>query len=165
MGVVVRVCRRTSGVEFVMKLAKSSHQKLESFFREFTNDENFRLPVIHFYVGKFTRVFTAVVKVHGITFGRHIYIMPSFVELNRSNQLKLPEKLVAHEITHTLQYRREGFLKFFYKYLTSFWGNLRKQPDWSIMSRQEAYLDIPFEIEARKVAEKFVEWNAEKIRT
>ena len=142
-----------------MKLAKSSHQKLETFFREYLNDESFRLPAIHFYVGKFTRVFTAIVKVHGITFGRRIYIMPSFVGLNRANKLKLPEGLVAHEITHTLQYKREGFVKFFYKYLTSFWRNLRKMKSWDIISRQEAYLEIPFEIEAREVAERFVEWN------
>lgn len=142
-----------------MKLAESSHQKLETFFREYLNDESFRLPVIHFYIGNFTRIFTAIIKVHGITFGRRIYIMPSFVALNRFNHLKLPESLVAHEITHTLQYRREGFLMFFYKYLTSFWRNLRKRKSWDIVSRQKAYLEIPFEIEAREVAEKFVEWN------
>ncbi len=143
----------------LMKLAKSSHQTLETFFREFLGNENFDLPVIHFYVGKLTRIFTSIIKVHGITFGRRIYIMPSFVALNRNNQLKLPENLVAHEITHTLQYKREGFFRFFYKYLMSFWRNLQKQPDWSVMSRQEAYLQIPFEIEAREIADKFVEWN------
>lgn len=142
-----------------MKLAKSSHQKLETFFREYLNDESFHLPVIHFYIGKFTRIFTAIVKVHGITFGRRIYIMPSFVVLNHANNLKLPEGLVAHEITHTLQYKREGFVRFFYKYLTSFWRNLRKIKKWDIISRQEAYLEIPFEIEAREVAERFIEWN------
>ncbi len=145
-----------------MKLAKSSHQKLEAFFREYLNDESFRLPVIHFYIGKFTRIFTAIVKVHGITFGRRIYIMPSFVMLNSANKLKLPEGLAAHEVTHTLQYKREGFFKFFYKYLTSFWRNLRKRKSWDIISRQEAYLEIPFEIEAREVAEKFIEWSAGK---
>lgn len=145
-----------------MKLAQSSHQKLEMFFREYLNDESFRLPVIHFYVGKFTKIFTAIVKVHGITFGRRIYIMPTFVALNRENNLSLPEKLVAHEITHTLQYKREGFFMFFYKYLKSFSANLRNKKSWDINSRQEAYLEIPFEIEARETAEKFVEWNNEK---
>ena len=149
-----------------MKLAKSSHQKLETFFREYLDDESFRLPVINFYVGKFTQIFTSIIKVHGITFGRRIYIMPSFVALNRREQLKLPENLVAHEITHTLQYEREGFFVFFYKYLKSFSGNLRKKQGWDIDARQEAYLEIPFEIEAREVAEKFVEWNrkSEKVK-
>ncbi len=142
-----------------MKLALTSHQKLELFFREYLDDENFRLPVIHFYVGKFTRIFTAIVKVHGITFGRRIYIMPAFVSLNNANNLKLPEKLVAHEITHTLQYKREGFFGFFFKYLKSFIGNLLKKKSWDIDSRQDAYLEIPFEIEAREVADRFVEWN------
>jgi hypothetical protein len=82
--------------------------------------------------------------------------------LNSANKLKLPEGLAAHEVTHTLQYKREGFFKFFYKYLTSFWRNLRKRKSWDIISRQEAYLEIPFEIEAREVAEKFIEWSAGK---
>ena len=142
-----------------MKLAKSSHQKLETFYREFLNDEDFQLPVINFYVGRFTRIFTSFVKVHGITFGRRIFIMPDLVELNSSHQLKLPEKLVAHEIAHTLQYEREGFLIFFYKYLKSFLANMQKKEGWDIVSRQEAYLEIPFEVEARGAADKFVEWN------
>ncbi|MBA2494420.1 MAG: hypothetical protein H0V31_06960 [Acidobacteria bacterium] len=142
-----------------MKLATSSHQKLETFFRELLNDETFRLPVIHFYVGKFTRFFTWIVKVHGITFGCRIYIMPKFLSLNENNQLTLPLKLAAHEITHALQYKREGFIKFFYKYLKSFCGNLRRKKSWDIISRQESYLEIPFEVEAREVSDKFVEWN------
>lgn len=142
-----------------MKLAATSHQKLEAFFREYLNDESFRLPAIYFYAGKFTKLFTTLISVHGITFGRRIFITPKFLSLNQSNFLKLPEELVAHEITHTLQYRREGFVGFFYKYLTSFRRNLQKKERWNVESRHEAYLDIPFEIEARATAAKFVEWN------
>ena len=144
-----------------MKLADTSHQRLEAFFREYLNDEDFRLPVIYFYVGKFTGILTNLISVHGITFGSRIFIKPVLISLNRNNLPKLPEDLVAHEITHVLQYRREGFLKFFYKYLTSYWRNLRQKKNWNAFSRQEAYLEIPFEIEARRAAEKFIEWNGE----
>lgn len=142
-----------------MKLAETSHRKLESFFREYLNEENFRLPVIHFYIGKPTNFLTALISVHGITFGRRIFIAPKFLSLNQNKLLKLPEELVVHEITHALQYKREGFVRFFYKYLTSFWRNLKKKEKWDGDSRQEAYLDIPFEIEARAAAAKFVKWN------
>ncbi len=142
-----------------MKLAPSSHQKLETFFREHLNDEDFHLPMIHLYVGKITRIFTTVLKLHGITFGRRIFILPKFLITNQENLFTLPEKLVAHEVTHVVQYRREGFFQFFYKYLTNFWKNLWTKEKWDFDSRQEAYLEIPFEIEAREVANKFVEWN------
>jgi len=145
---------------YEMKLAETSHRKLESFFREYLDDKEFRLPVIHFHVGKPTNFLTAFISVHGITFGRRIFIAPKLLSFNQNNFLMLPEDLVAHEITHALQYKREGFARFFYKYLVSFWRNLQKKEKWDGASRQQAYLDIPFEIEARAVAAKFVEWNS-----
>lgn len=143
-----------------MKLAESSHRKLEAFFREYLNDEKFHLPQTYFYIGKLTNILTAVISVHGITFGRRIFITPRLLSFDRNNLLKLPDDLVAHEITHVLQYRREGSIRFFYKYLTSFLRNLRKRGKWDAVSRQNAYLEIPFEVEARQVAAEFVEWNS-----
>lgn len=142
-----------------MKLADTSHRKLEEFFREYLGDEHFRLPVIYFYVGGFTKILTKVVGVHGITFGRRIFIKPQIVSLNRNNLRRLPEDLAAHEITHVLQYQRTGFVGFFYRYLSDYWKNLRKKKKWDGDSRHQAYLDIPFEIEARRVAAQFVEWR------
>ena len=143
-----------------MKLADSSHQRLEAFFREHLNDADFRLPAINFYVGIFTKILTNLISVHGITFGKRIFIAPKHLSLNQNNFLKLPEDLIAHEITHTLQYRREGFVKFFYKYLLSYRRNLCAKKKWNAAARQEAYLEIPYEIEARATAARFVEWNS-----
>ncbi len=145
-----------------MKLAENSHRKLELFFREYLNDENFELPMIDLYVGKFSSFLTAAISVHGITLGRRIFITSKLLTLNQNNFLKLPENLVAHEITHVLQYREEGFAKFFYKYLTNYWKNLRGKKKWDADARHEAYLAIPFEIEARKIAAEFVEWNEKR---
>ncbi len=147
-----------------MKLAENTHRRLELFFKQYLNDENFELPIINFYVGKFARLLTSAINVHGITFGRRIFITSNLLTLNQNNYLKLPENLVAHEITHVIQYCKEGFLKFFYKYLTSYWRNLREKKKWDADARHEAYLEIPFEIEARVVAAKFVEWS-EKLKT
>ena len=58
-----------------MKLAVSSHQKLELFFREYLNDEKFNLPKIHFYAGHITQLITKIINVQGITFGRRIFIL------------------------------------------------------------------------------------------
>ena len=117
------------------------------------------MPKIHFYAGNITQLLTKIINVQGITFGRRIFILRKFVALNQENFLTLPQKLAVHEITHVIQYRREGFVRFFYKYLTNFWKNLRTKEKWDVISRHEAYLEIPFEVEAREVADKFVEWS------
>ena len=147
-----------------MKLADSSHERLEAFFREYLDDADFCLPAIDLHIGVFTKVFTDLISVHGITLGSRIFIKPTLLSLNRNNLPKLPEDLVAHEIAHVLQYKREGFIRFFYKYLTSYFGNLRKKKNWSGYSRHQSYLEIPFEIEARATAEKFTEWNNKRMR-
>ncbi len=141
-----------------MKLAESSRLKLEEFFRQTLNDEHLRLPAIYFYAGKFSAALTLLLRIHGITIGKRIFITPKFV-VRAGTKRKINLELAAHEIAHVLQFQREGFLSFFYKYSTSFLKNMRKQDDWDAASRQSAYLDIPFEIEARSVAAKFVEWN------
>lgn len=145
-----------------MQLAESSRRKIEEFYREFTGDETFRLPRIHFYVGRFSHFFTTLISVSGITFGRRIFILPQHLSLNRQNQKKLPEVLVVHEIAHVLQYRREGFIRFFYKYLRDYLRNLPRNEKWSPDVRRQAYLNIPFEIEARRAGEEYLAWKDKK---
>jgi len=142
-----------------MKLAESSHDKLQTFFREVLGEENFKLPVVNFYAGRFSRIFTLVLKIHGITFGRRIFIMPDLISTDFENRRRLPLELAAHEIVHVLQYKKDGFAKFFYKYLSSYWKNLRAEKYWDSVARQQAYRDIPYEREARKIAAEFVVWN------
>ena len=148
-----------------MKLAESSHDKLQTFFREVLGEENFKLPVVNFYAGRFSRIFTLVLKIHGITFGRRIFIMPDLISTDFENRRRLPLELAAHEIVHVLQYKKDGFAKFFYKYLSSYWKNLRAEKNWDSDARQQAYRDIPYEREARKIAAEFVQWNRNKKST
>lgn len=141
-----------------MKLAERSHQKLERFFKEHFKDEDFKLPPIYFYIGGFTKYFTKIIQVQGITLGKRIYVFPELIKTTSNNEPKLPERLAVHEIAHVLQYRKYGFAKFLYYYLKSFWKNLKTQEKWDLMSRQQAYLDIPFEVEARKIEHSFIMW-------
>lgn len=142
-----------------MKLAESSARKLEEFFREYLNDEEFVLPPIFFYTGRVSKLITHALKIHGITIGARIFILPELVSLNSKNKPSLPESLVAHEIAHVLQYKREGFFKFLYKYLRDYRRNLKKESQLDFASRHRAYLNIPFEIEARETAENFCNRN------
>jgi len=142
-----------------MKLGAKSHRKIEEFFREHLGEEDFRLPEIYFYGGKFTNYLTSFLKIEGITIGKRIYIFPDNFWVSENQKLRLGEELVVHEITHVLQYRREGFFKFLWLYLKSYLSNLRRKKKWDLMARSEAYFEIPFEIEARKTASKFVIWS------
>lgn len=54
--------------------------------------------------------------------------------------------LLAHELAHCEQYRRLGTWRFRARYG---WAYARNR--WRGMSAQEAYLQIPFEIEAREI--------------
>jgi hypothetical protein len=145
-----------------MKLSEKSRQKIEMFFREYLRDQNFRLPEVRFYAGKFSRHFTRVLKVQGITFGRRVLILPELVWKSEGNRHRLDEEIVVHEITHVLQYRREGFGRFLWKYLRDYRKNLRKAGERNFNTRLEAYLMIPFEIEARQTAADFVAWSKNK---
>lgn len=142
-----------------MKLAEESYLKLEEFFRVILYEKEFRLPTIYFHAGRFSRILTGALKIHGITIGKNIFVTPKFVSPAGNNRRKVHVELAAHEIAHVLQFKREGFVRFFYKYLTSYLQNLRRQKNWNAAARQQAYLDIPFEIEARATAARFVEWN------
>lgn len=148
-----------------MKLAESSKRNLQIFFREILADENFNLPAINFYAGKFSGIFTSVLQVHGITFGRHVFIQPDLIKKDFENRRTISGELAAHEIAHVLQYRKEGFVKFFYAYLKNYRQNLRAKPNWNAVSKHEAYREIPFEREAREIAAAFVEWNQNKKST
>jgi len=145
-----------------MKLGAKSHKKIEEFFREYLDEADFRLPEIYFYGGKFTNYLTSFLKIEGITVGKRIYIFPENFWVSENQKIRLGEELVVHEITHVLQYRREGFFRFLWLYFKCYWLNLRKKKKWDLMARAQAYFDIPFEIEARQAASKFVLWSKKR---
>ena len=142
-----------------MKLSDKSHKKIEDFFREYLDKEDFRLPEIRFYGGKLTHFLTSALKIEGLAVGRRIYIFPKNFWLSENRKLRLDEELVVHEITHVLQYGREGFFRFLRLYVKSYYANLRKKERRDLQARTQAYLEIPFEIEARQAASKFAAWS------
>lgn len=144
-----------------MKLAPDSHAKFEMFFREFYGDERFKLPVVHFYAGNFSKLLTRTLRIFGITIGSRIFIKSDFLSRTGDERRTIHTELAAHEIAHVVQYQRDGWAKFFYKYFGSYRRNL-KNKKWSAAARLEAYLAIPYEIEAREIAACFIEWNRKK---
>ncbi|MGF1469475.1 MAG: DUF4157 domain-containing protein [Sandaracinaceae bacterium] len=79
----------------------------------------------------------------GITLGTEVFV-PKRV-YGRAGEL--PLDLVAHEVAHVAQYLRDGTLPFVARYLLAFArGRARGLTD------RQAYLAIPYEVEARRVA-------------
>lgn len=141
-----------------MKLSRELHSQLENFFREFFDDENLRLPEIEIFCHRGARFVTKLISVHGITFRRFIFIKPDLISRSPEMKLCISKNLLAHEATHVVQYQKLGTLKFLYRYFKSYFVNLRGGKDWNFNSRMMAYLDIPFEEEARVCGANFVEW-------
>ena len=77
---------------------------------------------------------------------------------NSDNQICLSKKLLVHEITHVLQYQKEGFFGFLVNYFKEYLTGIKRRKKWDSISRMYAYLDIPHEIEARDSASKFIKW-------
>ena len=145
-----------------MKLSGSSHEKLQQFFRVHFGDDSFTLPKIRFYSGKATNFVTRRFRIDGITFGRRVYIQPERIRKEGPKKLRISGALAVHEIAHVLQYRRDGFIRFLVKYLTNYRRNLKDSATKDENARLQAYLDIGYEIEARRAASEYVRWSAER---
>jgi len=78
--------------------------------------------------------------VAGVTIGKNIYY--------RYHKELVPERLRRHEKEHVKQYQQNGIIKFLFCYFFEYIKNLIKY-----RSHKKAYLNISYEIEARK-AEK-----------
>lgn len=142
-----------------MRLSTATHQQLEEFFREYFADEKLKLPAIEIYHRRGAGIVTKITSVLAITFGRFVFVKPDLICRNDENLLCISRELLVHETTHVLQYRKLGWVKFFYTYLKEYRSNLRSKQKRDLLARAEAYLEIPHEIEARACAAEFLKWR------
>lgn len=141
-----------------MKISRDLHRKIENYFRFYFKDETIKLPEVEIFVRRGAWLFSRLFIVNGITFGRRIFIRPELIKRSADNRLMISKNLLVHELTHTIQYQKEGFFGFLFNYFKAYFTNLRKKRKWDIYSRAESYLEIPHEIEARDSAARFIEW-------
>ena len=142
-----------------MKLAEQSRRKIEDFFRDHLADDQFKLPEILFYGGRWTHWLTSYFRIEGVTIGRRIFILPANFWFCERNLRRADEELIVHEIAHVLQYRREGYCRFLWNYLQSYRANLRAHARRDAAAKAQAYYEIPYEIEARRIAARYVDWS------
>lgn len=144
----------------MMKLAASSHARIETFLREHLQDPELQLPPITISHGCVARWLTETFKVGAITIGRHVFISPRHVKHVAEGRRELPGWLVTHEAVHVLQYENEGFVRFLYTYLQEYWQLLRASGRWDPAARTAAYLAIAKECAAREAEHAYHAWAA-----
>lgn len=71
-----------------------------------------------------------------------ITLYPFVIFRHRKGQV--PRETLKHEMIHVKQVRKIGWLKFYFTYLKYFAENLWHFKSWTL-----AYMEIPYEVEAR----------------
>lgn len=141
-----------------MKLNPDLHSELENFFRYYYDDDSLKLPQIEIYARRGSKLVTKLLAVHGVTFGRHVFVRPRLTKRNKSDRLCVSKMLLAHEATHVLQYQREGFFRFLTAYFKDYYRGMRRKKKWNSTAHFQAYFELPHEVEARDAAARFIEW-------
>lgn len=141
-----------------MKLSPGTHQTFEKFFRRFFDDDDLKLPKSEIHIKTGAKVITGVLGVDGITLGRHIFIRPKLSESITKTSFKVGKNLLAHELTHVVQYHKLGFSGFLIGYVSEYYSALKRKRRLDRTSRLEAYLEISHEVEARRAAHIFTRW-------
>ena len=82
-------------------------------------------------------------RASGVTLGDEVYLRAEYFDTHR----RVPLDLVAHEVAHIAQFRRDGTVPFLSRYLYHYARGIARG-----MSDRRAYRAIDYEREARQVA-------------
>lgn len=143
-----------------MNLSSSARAELEEFFREFCEDEHFRLPPVKVHAGRAVAWLTGRAGIDAITLGRHVLVAPRHLRRGDGGERALAGRLLAHEIAHLLQAERAGLLPFLFAYLREYLSGMRRASRWDAAAHWRAYSEISFEREARAAERAYEVWRA-----
>lgn len=145
-----------------MQLTAEARAHLESFFRAHLCDEQLTLPAVSIHTGPFARVLTRTFSIGAITFGRHVFVAPTFLPSSLAAHRLLPGWLLAHEVMHVLQYERAGMTRFLSAYLREYARALKREPRLNGAAHWSAYRAITHEAEAYTAEAAYRAW-AERV--
>ncbi|QUV86520.1 DUF4157 domain-containing protein [Chloracidobacterium aggregatum] len=119
------------------RLPAATCRQLQPFFPELDlgRDVLWRVDGLPWWVRRL-----AVVPPVAITFGFLVWVVPGWYAPGTPAGLEL----IAHELTHVVQYRRHGYFGFTLRYGLEFLANILRGD-----SLAHAYENITFEVEAR----------------
>lgn len=150
-----------------MLLAAHTELHLQEFFRCFMDDATLRLPRVRVHKNALASFVTGRLRIAGITIGRRILLAPSQIEarVENSNECEMrrefvvSEELLVHEMMHVLQFERDGFAGFVWRYVGDYLRTLWREKRCDAATRMTAYLAIPAECEARAAASEYARWR------
>lgn len=87
----------------------------------------------------------------GMTIGNVVFLRGDRIEQRATT-------LLAHELVHVRQFAEHGPIRFITQYVGAYLKNLRVSKN-----HRQAYLDIPFEIEARDEASKWAKKSGHRV--
>ena len=119
-----------------VRLSGEARAEVEEFFRAHLGDSEFSLPEITVHAGTFSRLLMKAVGMGAITFGRHVFVNPSFLKRESGGRASVPGWLLVHEAAHVLQYEERGYARFFRDYLRNYWRALRAGKSWDAAARE-----------------------------
>ena len=137
----------------------------EFFVEEGWIDDVSEFPEINIYFGKGAAFATRIMMADGVTFGRSVLLDPKFVTPDSSGRLNISRSLLVHEIVHVMQYEASGLFRFLAHYVFEFVKDYSRRKKWNSRNWYAAYLEIPYEKEARDAAARFIKWSGNRFRT
>jgi hypothetical protein len=142
-----------------MHLALESHDSIETFFKAYLSDPSLQIPRLSIHRSWLFNGLARLVGIEAITYRRYILLADWAFSRVASGQITAPADLVAHEVTHVLQYRQRGTIRFLSTYLLAFAQGLKVSVRSPSASLTQAYLRIPDEIAARDAARAFLHFR------
>lgn len=140
---------------------------VEAFLRTATG-ESVVLGPVRLATGHAGRFVARIARARAITFGPLIFLAsPSRVPhpvREVHTELERFGGLFVHECVHVWQYRRESPLLFLRQYLKSYFSGIWSRRSMARQARLEAYLAIPFEVEAFRLERAWLESEAGRPR-
>ena len=141
-----------------MRLTAEAQAHVESFLGGHLGVEGLTLPRVFVHCGRAARVVTGILRVGAITFGRHVFVAPSWLARDDEGRVRLPGWLAVHESVHVLQYRRAGTVPFLCAYLGDYVRARGRERMLGPAAHRAAYQAIRQEVEAYAAEEAYRAW-------
>jgi len=133
---------------------------VEEFLRASTG-EPVVLGNVYLASGRLGRAVATIARARAITLGPCVFFAGTDSGPHPSSQvhsaLERYRALFVHECVHVWQYRREGHAAFLRQYLKSYFSGIKKRGSVRREARHSAYASIPFEMEAFRLEQEWLE--------
>ena len=142
-----------------MRLTPEAHDNLQEFFRVHYDDAGLVLPEIDWQKGTAAQGVTRGFRITAMTLGRRVLLDAKALRCDTDGRWWIKSRLAAHEATHVLQYQRQGWGGFLFRYLSEYAQTMQQAARWDSQSHATAYNALSAEREARELEAAYRLWR------